>query len=160
MLENCRTAKERWGGVHQLIDRWLKERQELLVHYCDLSDTARDTASENLGKKLERLCQILVDYTSAGHFEIYEQLIQEAREFDDGGIELAGHIYPRISETTEVVLDFNERIDGKRPAESEMDDLMAELSRLGEALETRFELEDFLIEHLHNVHADKVPSSA
>jgi regulator of sigma D len=41
-----------------------------------------------------------------------------------------------------------------------MDDLMAELSRLGEALETRFELEDFLIEHLHNVHADKVPSSA
>ena len=101
-----------------------------------------------------------MDYTSAGHFEIYEQLIQEAREFDDGGIELAGRIYPRISETTEVVLDFNERIDGKRPAESEMDDLMAELSRLGEALETRFELEDFLIEHLHNVHADKVPSSA
>ena len=90
MLENCRTAKERWGGVHQLIDRWLKERQELLVHYCDLSDTARDTASENLGRKLERLCQILVDYTSAGHFEIYEQLNQEAREFHDGRIEQGG----------------------------------------------------------------------
>ena len=71
MLDNCQNAKERWGGVHQLIDRWLKERQELLVHYCDLSDTARGTASEDLGKKLERLCQILVDYTSAGHFEIH-----------------------------------------------------------------------------------------
>lgn len=87
MLDNCQNAKERWGGVHQLIDRWLKERQELLVHYCDLSDTARGTPSEDLAKKLERLCEILVDYTSAGHFEVYEQLIQEAREFDDGGID-------------------------------------------------------------------------
>ncbi|MFW5823861.1 MAG: sigma D regulator [Marinobacter sp.] len=160
MLDNCRNAKERWGGVHQLIDRWLKERQELLVQYCELSDSARNTPSEDLGRKLERLCQVLVDYTSAGHFEVYDQLIEEAREFDDGGVELASRLYPRISATTEVVLDFNERIDGKRPAESEMDDLMAELSRLGEVLETRFELEDFLIEHLHNAHADQVPSSA
>ncbi len=159
MLENCRNAKERWGGVNDLVDRWLKERQELLVHYCDLSDTARDVAPEDLGRKLERLCQILVDYTSAGHFEVYEQLIQEAREFDDGGLELAAGLYPRLSATTEVVLDFNERVDGKRPAAADMDDVLAELSRLGETLETRFELEDFLIEHLHNAHREQVVPS-
>ncbi len=159
MLENCRTAKERWGGVHQLIDRWLKARQELLVHYCELCDTARDTSVESLGPKLQRLCQILVDYTSAGHFEVYEQLIREAHEFGGDGLELMARVYPRITETTEVVLDFNERIDGKSPAESEMDELMSELSRLGESLGTRFELEDFLIEHLHNAHADKVISA-
>ena len=50
MLDNCQNAKERWGGVHQLIDRWLKERQELLVHYCDLSDTARGTPSEDVAR--------------------------------------------------------------------------------------------------------------
>ena len=159
MLENCRTAKERWGGVHQLIDRWLKDRQELLVHYCELSDTIRDTPTESLGRKLERLCQILVDYTSAGHFEIYEQLIREANEFGGDGLELAGRVYPKITETTGVVLDFNERIDGKRPAESEMDGLIIDLSRLGEALGTRFELEDFLIEQLHTAHAEKALSS-
>ena len=41
-------------------------------------------------------------------------------------------------------------------SEAEMKTLFDALSRLGEALETRFEMEDFLIEHLHNVHAGKV----
>ena len=36
MLENCQNAKERWGGVSDIIDKWLKERQSLLVRYCDL----------------------------------------------------------------------------------------------------------------------------
>ena len=31
MLENCKTARERWGGVSVIIDRWLQERQDLLV---------------------------------------------------------------------------------------------------------------------------------
>ncbi|WP_339806645.1 sigma D regulator [uncultured Marinobacter sp.] len=159
MLENCRNAKERWGGVSDLIDRWLKERQELLVHYCDVSDTARISAPSALRGALEHLCEVLVDYVSAGHFEVYEQLIQEAREFDDGGAELAEKIYPKITETTGVVLDFNERLDGG-PETRSQEELMAELSRLGESLETRFELEDFLIEHLHNVHGGRVMSSA
>jgi len=33
MLENCQSAKERWGGVNDIIDRWLHERQQLLVEY-------------------------------------------------------------------------------------------------------------------------------
>ena len=28
MLDGCRDAKERWGGVHDLLDRWLHERHE------------------------------------------------------------------------------------------------------------------------------------
>ncbi len=37
MLENCKDAKERWGGVNEIIDRWLEERQQMLVQYCALS---------------------------------------------------------------------------------------------------------------------------
>jgi regulator of sigma D len=33
MLEGCQNAQERWGGVHKIIDKWLNERQELLVFY-------------------------------------------------------------------------------------------------------------------------------
>jgi len=160
MLENCRNARERWGGVSELIDRWLKERQELLVHYCDLSGESDFSQTEALREKFVRLCEVLVDYVSAGHFEIYEQLIQEAREFNDGGLELAAKLYPRIAQTTETALNFNDRLDGKSLTKSDVKALFAELSELGEILESRFEMEDYLIEHLHNAHADKVMSSA
>ncbi len=160
MLENCRNARERWGGVSELIDRWLKERQELLVQYCDLSSKNGEQPSETLQKQFERLCEVLMDYVSAGHFEVYEQLIREADEFNDGGRELAAKLYPKLQETTEKVLDFNDRLDGKALSGEDLEDLFTRLSELGENLETRFEMEDFLIEHLHNAHADKVLSSA
>ena len=159
MLENCRNARERWGGVSELIDRWLKERQELLVRYCDLSTETDFSQTEMLRDKFVRLCEVLVDYVSAGHFEVYEQLIQEAREFNDGGLELAAKLYPRIEQTTEVALNFNDRLDGRELSEVDVKELFNELSRLGEVLESRFEMEDFLIENLHNAHAGKVASA-
>jgi regulator of sigma D len=159
MLENCQNARERWGGVSQLIDRWLKERQELLVHYCDLSGITDFTQTDALRKKFVGLCEVLVDYVSAGHFEIYEQLVQEAREFNDGGLELAARVYPLIQKTTETALNFNDQLSGQSMTEEKARELFEQLSELGETLETRFELEDFLIEHLHNAHAEKVMSA-
>ncbi|AMQ89643.1 MULTISPECIES: Rsd/AlgQ family anti-sigma factor [Marinobacter] len=159
MLENCRNARERWGGVSELIDRWLKERQELLVRYCDLSTETDFSQTEMLRDKFVRLCEVLVDYVSAGHFEVYEQLIQEAREFNDGGLELAAKVYPRIEQTTGVALNFNDRVDGRLLTEGDVRELFSELSKLGEVLESRFEMEDFLIEHLHNAHAGKMASA-
>ncbi|EMP54099.1 anti-RNA polymerase sigma 70 factor [Marinobacter santoriniensis NKSG1] len=159
MLENCRNAKERWGGVNKLIDRWLQARQELLVRYCDLTGEKDLSETEALKKKFVGLCEVLVDYVSAGHFEVYEQLIQEAREFNDGGLELAAKLYPRIQETTEVALSFNDRLDGRHLSEADIRGLFDELSQLGETLENRFEMEDFLIEHLHRAHEGKVASA-
>lgn len=156
MLEHCQNARERWGGVSELIDRWLRGRQELLVQYCDLSSHAELAPSDGLRDQFVRLCEMLVDYVSAGHFEIYEQLIQEAREYNDGGLELVSQLYPRIEQTTEVVLAFNDRVDGRTLTEADLTSLFAELSRLGETLESRFELEDCLIERLHTAHKNKV----
>ncbi|HDZ37554.1 MAG TPA: sigma D regulator [Marinobacter sp.] len=156
MLEHCRNAQERWGGVSDLIDRWLKDRQELLVHYCDLSGESDFSQTDALKKKFLRLSEVLVDYVSTGHFEIYEQLVREAREFNDGGLELAAKLYPRIEKSTEAALNFNDQLDEDKLSEQDAKALFEELSRLGETLESRFEMEDFLIEHLHTVHADKV----
>jgi len=158
MLENCQNARERWGGVSDLIDRWLKERQELLVHYCALSGETDRTQSETLRPKFIRLCELLVDYVSVGHFEIYEQLIQEARDFNDGGLELAAKVYPEIEKTTEVALNFNDQFDDQPLAKQDLDARFEELSKLGEVLESRFELEDVLIDQLHNAHASKLES--
>jgi regulator of sigma D len=155
MLENCRNAKERWGGVSEIVDGWLKERQDLIVLYCEITSTESES-SEALVSKYQNFCQILVDYVSAGHFEVYGQLIQEAKEFDDGGEDLANKIIPQIELTTEIALKFNDQFDEVHKIDDGLGSLGDEMSKLGEVLEDRFELEDTLIEALHNSHADQV----
>src|SRR5690606_22129946 len=109
MLENCQSAKERWGGVSEIIDRWLRERQELIVRYCHLTSLEEFSDVEEVVRSFTEFCQILLDYVSAGHFEVYEQLLSEAKEFNDGGVDLANKLYPEIQKTTEAALDFNDR---------------------------------------------------
>ncbi|WP_137886435.1 sigma D regulator [Pseudomonas sp. 2FE] len=149
MLESCQNAQERWGGVHLLIDRWLQERHELVRAYDVLNDSPQPPAAN--AQVLLRFCEVLVDYVSAGHFEVYEQLTGEAKAFgDQRGLELAKQIYPRIEAITEAALSFNDRCDNGDCRDSVS--LGAELERLGQLLHERFELEDCLIEVLHNAH--------
>jgi len=156
MLDNCENAKDRWGGVHDLIDRWLKDRQELIVCYCSLSGIEDFSEPEAVYERFSTLCELMLDYISAGHFEVYEQLIQEAREFDDGGVEVASKAYPRISKTTQEMLAFNDLLDVSEKNEEDMRAMYGRVSYLGELMEERFELEDLLIEALHNAHSDQV----
>lgn len=102
MLNNCKNAKERWGGVSHIIDRWLEDRQQMLVQYCALSALQAGAAEDLVrGEKLREFCQGLVDYVSAGHFEVYDQLIKEGREFDDEeALQQAGKLYSIIDRTT------------------------------------------------------------
>ncbi len=152
MLENCKSAQERWGGVSDIIDRWLKERQQVLVVYCQLSDIIDDDSAET-GNTLRTLCQLMVDYVSAGHFEVYDQLVQEGREFNNkAALTEAKALFKEVDKTTEFVLDFNDKYQ-------EVDDLEAltqDLSKLGELLANRFEAEDRAIEVLHTAHKDRV----
>lgn len=152
MLEHCTTAKERWGGVNAIIDRWLQERQDMLVQYCNLSaQPAAD--SEARGTLLRKLCEILVDYTSAGHFEVYDQLAREGREFgDDEGLKEAAQLFATVDATTEVILDFND----KYLETDDLSSLAQDLSHLGESLEARFSAEDRMIAVLHTAHRDLV----
>ena len=157
MLEGCKDAKERWGGVNDLIDRWLSERQELLVLYVAIKGLKPFSPRETpLSVKVQAFCQVLMDYCSAGHFEVYEQLIKEAQEFDDGGIELAKRHYPRLEEITEQCVSFNDKFDTAEHCIENLSDLAKDLSALGELLEERFQLEDDLIENLHNAHKEMI----
>jgi len=156
MLENCKNAKERWGGVNELIDKWLMERQELIVKFCDLTVNPA-SSQENTIEKLQGFCQVLVDYVSAGHFEIYDQLVQEANEFkNEEGTALLASTIPHIQETTEVALDFNDSFDDIHKVDDGVEKLVARLENLGRTLENRFELEDKLIESIHTSREDLV----
>lgn len=149
MLENCNTAQERWGGTSDMIDKWLLDRHQALVSFFALQDA---DGKENLKDRLRIFGQQLVDYVSEGHFEIYEQLFREAREFDDGGLELAQQLYPKIEATTQTFLDFNDKYESDNDVDMNIDSLKSDLSSLGERMSERFDFEDQLIERLHTIH--------
>ena len=154
MLDNCSNNKERWNAVEGLLQTWLRERRDILVRYTALAATLdKSDDSNNLQSGLRALCQLLVDYVSVGHFEVFYELIREAEAFDDGSGKLASDIIPKIGDTTEVILGFDE----KYPLpEGTVADYTADMSLLGEVLERRFELEDGLIAGLHKAHATLV----
>ena len=156
MLESCTTAQERWGGVHKLIDAWLAERKQLITEYNHLHD--RSGPGQHPDTALASFCDVLVDYMSAGHFEIYEQLVREAEDFkDQRGLDLARQLYPRIETITEQAVAFNDLYADTQAVADEAQ-MQARLTSLGAMLHERFELEDCLIEVLHNAHRD-LPST-
>ena len=124
------------------------------MRYTAIAATlSKDDGVDKLESGLLDLCQLLVDYVSVGHFEVFYELIREAEAFADGSGKLATDIIPRIGDTTEVILGFDE----KYPlAEGTLSDPSADLSLLGEILELRFELEDSLIAGMHKAHAAQV----
>ncbi|MCW8887198.1 MAG: sigma D regulator [Motiliproteus sp.] len=154
MLEKCQNAKERWGGVSELVDRWLQERQDLLGLFVALP---QKELTEDVVGTLRQFSQILVDYASSWHFGVYEHLLAEADEFNDGGIELAREMDPKIQQTTDTILNFNDRYSEIETLTlQDASHLGERMSELGEVLAERFELEDQLIESLHNSHKDRV----
>ncbi|BBN80149.1 sigma D regulator [Pseudoalteromonas sp. A25] len=156
MLSRLEQAQEKWGGSHSVIDAWLAERQELLLQYYKIAGFSpydkKDHALPDQ-MQIQSFCQILMDYLSAGHFEIYDNLVEACEEKGPDSAKLAKALYPRIADTTDVALDFNDKY-AENAQEQVLEDFDKDLSRLGEVLESRFELEDELIDNLYANHSD------
>ena len=152
MLEGCKSAQERWGGVHKLIDRWLDARKALIEGYAKLR--AEDEFAPIDTPKIQLFCEGLIDYVSTGHFEIYEQLTKEAEAFNDKqALILAQKVIPEIQNTTTLVVEFNDKFDTKEHCNEQLQELPVSLQALGLVLADRFELEDTLIKELHEAHS-------
>jgi regulator of sigma D len=63
--------------------------------------------------------------------------------------ELAQKLYTRIARTTQAALAFHDRYDGD-PSDPALAKLDEELSRLGESLAARIELEDQIVAAVRN----------
>ncbi|MCV2401667.1 sigma D regulator [Marinomonas sp. C2222] len=156
MLESCKTAQERWGGVHEIIDRWLEQRRQLIEALMYLKGCKTFSGSDT--EKVQHACDMLVDYVSAGHFTVYEQLAIEAKEFhDDDSILLLRKLLPLIENTTEVAIEFNDKFGIKDHSASQLESLSFALQALLVVMAERFQHEDLLIKELHEVHSEKVP---
>jgi regulator of sigma D len=121
----------------------LSERQRMLVLFERLAGVAPYADEMPDDKLLREFSQILVDYIASGHFGLYER-ISEGKERRRGVVELAEELYPRIANTTQVAVEFNDVYE-KMNGESMDGELNNMLSKLGEELAVRIELEDQLI---------------
>lgn len=154
MLTKVEEAQKRWGGAHSAIDKWLQERQQLLVQYCQLAGLPPFEGKQSAlpqFPQIRRFCESLVDYVSAGHFTVYDKLMDES---DDPGARQTAEqtLYPRITETTDAALNFHDAYADSEQEHS-LNGFDTRLARLGEQLEIRFELEDELIHALHHQHS-------
>ena len=111
-------AKQQFQAVEDLLTRWLKERRAVLGKYTAIVVTLDSRPDhEVLEQRQKALCELLVDYVSAGHFEVFHELINEAESFGDDSCALAEKLMPAIGDTTEEAMAgfLRERQRGTQP---------------------------------------------
>jgi len=143
MAEHIPESHERRVQSNELIQHMLKERNQLLSLMLQVSEEGSDATSLNAVIDLDEFVQVLVDYIAAAHFGLYER-IADGKERRKAVSDLAIKIFPRIEQTTEIALAFDEKYNPENK-ERELHRFQEDLSMLGEELATRIELEDQLI---------------
>jgi regulator of sigma D len=129
------------------INSLLQERQQVLVSMCELAELeAREVKTATVLNNLQNFNQQLVDYTALGHFEIYERIV-EGKERRGNIKKVADRVYPQISKSTQMFVDFNDKYDGADEQDS-LTDLYRDLSSIGEAMAERIESEDMLLREI------------
>lgn len=149
MLKKFKQTQDQWGGSSDVIDHWLETRQSLIVEYCKLA-ALQPCSKTNVIElpspaELQHFCQHLVDYISEGHFKIYDMVMDKWKSTGFVATDDINQTYGKIVLTTEPLLNFNDKYSNV----SEEDELVsfdADMSLVGEIIETRFEVEDHLIQ--------------
>lgn len=157
MLSEHQAIKERRSRSMDLIRDLITTRTEMLILYSRLAAFKNLDGNRDMLEVLEEFCETLIDYTAAAHFRLY-RYIEEKMEKRKAVLELAETIYPRVVETTQVIIAFNDRYDDQTQDLS-AHDISDDLSSLGEALAERIELEDRLIDVLSSSARGNTPRS-
>ena len=101
-------------------------------------------------EELKKLCEQLMDYVSAGHFEIYQKLISEDGHFDEDNLALLESLLKQIDKCTDQAIDFNDKYDcDDKFIAAEENSLADDLENLEHCLKIRYVLEEQVVELLH-----------
>lgn len=140
---------ERRSQSHQAIKKLVDHRTQMLSLYGELAAHRPFTAAENseyIQNLLQRFCQALIDYTADAHFRLY-RFVDNNKERRTSVVDVAKTVYPYIEETTQMILDFNDKYDSDE-FKQYLPMLENDLSVLGERLADRIEQEDRLVDIL------------
>jgi regulator of sigma D len=147
MQKHAKVTEQSWGKNSHSINNWLLERHKVLTAYCELVGiNSGEPKSKALPKDIyvKHFCQILMDYVSAGHFEIFELIQNEYQRIASEHVKVVNELCPKIFISTDFALHFNDKYADEIHTEH-LNEFDRNLSQLGEHLEKRFELEDKLI---------------
>ncbi len=139
-------SNDRRSTSNPHIDHMLDGRRELLSLYVKLAKIQPENMDSEDQDLMEEFCQALVDYIAAAHFCLYDR-IESGRERRKAVAEFAQKIYPHIEESTRISLEFSERYNSGIE-QKDHSNFVLHVSKLGEYLTTRIELEDRLIQCL------------
>lgn len=130
-----------WLKTDQMIEQWLMQRQALLVMYNQIGLSKTQPHRDFKPKFLDSFCQVLMDYLSAGHFKIFEQLEAAYQSCNAQSLAINKKLLDNILHTTHVALNFNDKYTNPL----HFKELPLDLSLLGENLAHRMEWEDSLL---------------
>ena len=94
-------------------------------------------------KALRTFCETLIDYTASAHFQLYRYLADN-RERRASVLSIADELYPKIVETTDQILRFNDKYEAMS-LDNSVEFLALDLSNLAECIADRIECEDVVI---------------
>ncbi|NUL39762.1 sigma D regulator [Kosakonia sacchari] len=145
MLNQLESLTERVGGSNKLVDHWLQARKQLLVSYYNLVGIKPGKGSymQLNEKALDDFCHNLVEYLSAGHFNIYERIISELE--GSSPLLAATQLYPMLEANTVEIMNYYDSSLENAIDDDNCLEFQQALSDIGEALAARFTLEDKLI---------------
>jgi regulator of sigma D len=146
MSVTAQVTTERRQQANQLIAELQNERHALWSLFFHVAELKPFSATKQVKAKLTEFSQLLVDYVSLGHFGVYERILS-GNERRTRVLSVANEIYPEFSATTEAAISFNDKYENIDRIAA-FDSLEQELSKLGESLAKRIDLEDKLCDLL------------
>lgn len=140
------TRHERRADSQKQLQTLVSSRTDTLSLYSRLAANKPFKSNKTTQKLLQEFCASLIDYTAGAHFQLY-RFIDERKERRKPVSDVAEHIYPKIIDSTQQILDFNDKYDCQDHCDN-FDRLETDLSTLGVILADRIEMEDQLIDVL------------
>ena len=129
------------------LDALVSSRTTTLALLTELAGKQPFAPEPSMEKALREFCEALIDYTASAHFQLYRYLADN-RERRQSVISLADELYPRIVETTDLILRFNDKYEAMT-LDNSVAFLAHDLSSLGECLADRIQLEDQVIKAMN-----------
>ncbi|MDH3527609.1 MAG: sigma D regulator [Gammaproteobacteria bacterium] len=142
---------DRRSQAGEKLSTLVQSRTETLSLLTDLAGRQPFNPEPDTEKALRRFCEALIDYTASAHFQLYRYLADN-RERRQSVLSVADKIYPRIVETTDVILRFNDKYEAMS-LDNSVEFLAEDLSNLGECLAERIQLEDHIIRAMNGDRA-------
>lgn len=134
---------DRRGKSQEKLDALVSSRTATLALLAELADRQPFHPEPSMEAALRKFCEALIDYTASAHFQLYRYLADN-KERRQSVLTIADDLYPKIVETTDTILRFNDKYEAMS-LDSSMEFLALDLSNLGECIADRIQLEDQLI---------------